>query len=125
IDAMILATRILGFVNAPALMQQVFSQCLSCGVDVSIYQRRRDLFTSILDEAGLGYAKPEGTFYLFARSPIEDDIAFCSALVNERILAVPGKGFGRGGYVRFAYCVDESVISGAAQGLKKVVAELS
>ncbi|HDP25950.1 MAG TPA: pyridoxal phosphate-dependent aminotransferase [Deltaproteobacteria bacterium] len=125
VDAMILATRILGFVNAPALMQQVFSRCLSCGVDVSIYQRRRDLFTSILDEAGLGYAKPEGTFYLFARSPIEDDIAFCSALANERILAVPGKGFGRGGYVRFAYCVDESVISGAAQGLKKVAAELS
>ncbi|MGC9323163.1 MAG: pyridoxal phosphate-dependent aminotransferase [Desulfomonilia bacterium] len=124
LGSLILATRILGFVNAPALMQRVFAQCISSNVDVSVYQRRRDLFMSILDDAGLTYAQPEGTFYLFVRSPIEDDVAFCSALLQEKILAVPGKGFGRGGYVRFAYCVEEAVIRGAAPGIKKVVANL-
>jgi len=119
--ALILATRILGFVNAPALMQKVLAGCLNERVDVSIYKRRRDVMRSIFDEIGLSYAPPEGAFYLFVRSPIEDDLAFCNALVAERILAVPGRGFGRGGYVRFAYCVDESIIEAAAPGIKRAV----
>jgi aspartate aminotransferase len=119
--ALILATRILGFVNAPALMQKVLAGCLNERVDVSIYKRRRDVMRSIFDEIGLSYAPPEGAFYLFVRSPIEDDLAFCNALVAERILAVPGRGFGRGGYVRFTYCVDESIIKAAAPGIKRAV----
>jgi aspartate aminotransferase len=122
--AMVLATRILGFVNAPALMQKVLAACLSERVDVSIYKRRRDAMRSIFDEAGLTYALPEGAFYLFVKSPVEDDLAFCNALVNERVLAVPGRGFGRQGYVRFAYCVDEAIIRAAAPGIKKAVASL-
>jgi aspartate aminotransferase len=119
--ALILATRILGFVNAPALMQKVLAGCLNERVDVSIYKRRRDIMRSIFDEIGLSYARPEGAFYLFVKSPIEDDLGFCNALVAERILAVPGRGFGRGGYVRFAYCVDESIIEAAAPGIKRAV----
>jgi aspartate aminotransferase len=119
--ALILATRILGFVNAPALMQKVLAGCLNERVDISIYKRRRDVMRSIFDEIGLSYAPPEGAFYLFVRSPIEDDLAFCNALVTERILAVPGRGFGRGGYVRFTYCVDESIIEAAAPGIKRAV----
>jgi aspartate aminotransferase len=122
--ALTLATRILGFVNAPALMQQVYAACLGDSVDISQYERRRDLFTSILDEAGLSYVPPEGAFYLFVKSPLEDDVAFCSKLLEENILAVPGKGFGWPGYVRFTYCVSMESIRGCAPGLKRVMAKL-
>jgi aspartate aminotransferase len=122
--ALTLATRILGFVNAPALMQQVYAACLGESVDISQYEKRRDLFTDILDSAGLAYVPPEGAFYLFVKSPLEDDVAFCSALLEENILAVPGRGFGWPGYVRFAYCVSIESIKGCAPGLKRVMAKL-
>ncbi len=125
IGALILATRILGFVNAPALLQKAYAACLGMSVDVSEYRRRRDLFTGILDAAGLTYALPEGAFYLFVKSPLEDDVAFCAELVKERILAVPGRGFGHQGYVRFAYCVSEESIKGCAPGLTRVMESLN
>jgi len=123
IGALVLATRILGFVNAPAVMQKVYAAGLKSGesVDVSLYKRRRDLFTGILDSVGLTYAPPEGAFYLFVKSPIEDDVAFCTELLKENILAVPGKGFGYPGYVRFTYCVGEASIRGCAPGLKRIM----
>ncbi|HHO76169.1 MAG TPA: pyridoxal phosphate-dependent aminotransferase [Deltaproteobacteria bacterium] len=124
IGAMILATRILGFVNAPALMQRVLAQCIHDSIDISVYRSRRDILKGILDEAGLSYAPPEGTFYLFVKAPIRDDVAFCNALLKERILAVPGTGFGHPGYVRFAYCVDESSITGCSPGLMRVMSEI-
>jgi len=121
VNAMILATRILGFVNAPALMQKVLMESRSERVDVDIYRKRRDAMTAIFDEAGLSYCPPEGAFYLFVKSPLEDELAFCNLLVDECVLAVPGRGFGWPGYVRFAYCVDESIIQGAAGGILKAV----
>ncbi|HPA84567.1 MAG TPA: aminotransferase class I/II-fold pyridoxal phosphate-dependent enzyme, partial [Deltaproteobacteria bacterium] len=123
ISALILATRILGFVNAPSLMQKVYAACLCEGecIDVARYEERRDLFTGILDDAGLEYAPPEGAFYLFVKSPLEDDVAFCSELVKEKILAVPGRGFGWPGYVRFAYCVSIESIRGCAPALMRVM----
>ena len=123
ISALILATRILGFVNAPSLMQKVYAACLCEGacIDVARYKERRDLFTGILDDAGLEYAPPEGAFYLFVKSPLEDDVAFCSELVKEKILAVPGRGFGWPGYVRFAYCVSIESIRGCAPALMRVM----
>jgi aspartate aminotransferase len=121
IGAMIMATRILGFVNAPALMQKVLAGCLNERVDVEIYRKRRDVMKAIFDDAGLTYSPPEGAFYLFVKSPIEDELAFCNCLVNECVLAVPGRGFGRSGYVRFTYCVDEAIIKAAAPGIKKAV----
>jgi aspartate aminotransferase len=121
IGAMILATRILGFVNAPALMQKVMAGCLDERVDVEIYRKRRDVMKAIFDDAGLSYAAPEGAFYLFVKSPIEDELAFCNFLVNECVLAVPGRGFGCPGYVRFTYCVDEAIIKAAESGIKKAV----
>ena len=124
VSSMILATRILGFVNAPALMQKVLAQCIHDSIDISIYKKRRDLLMESLDKAGLSYVPPEGTFYLFVKSPLEDDVAFCSALLEEKILAVPGKGFGHPGYVRFAYCVDEGSITGCAPGLLRVMETL-
>jgi aspartate aminotransferase len=123
-SALIMANRILGFVNAPAIMQMVMAECIDMNVHVENYQKRRDLITGVMDGAGLTYAKPEGAFYLFVKSPIEDDVAFCRALTEERILAVPGTGFGWPGYVRFAYCTSENSIKGMAPGLISVVRKL-
>ncbi len=124
LNAMTMANRILGFVNAPAMMQQVLAECLTCAVDMRIYRKRRDLLRAIFDESSLAYAPPEGTFYLFVKAPIPDDIAFCNALVQERILAVPGTGFGWPGFVRFAYCTAEDTIRAAGPGIMRAVAQV-
>jgi len=122
LDAMTLANRILGFVNAPALMQRVIAELQDESVDSSIYERRRKIFCDILDEAGFEYVKPKGAFYLFPKTPI-DDVEFCSLLQEEKILAVPGRGFGAPGYVRLAFCVDEEVIAGSADAFKRAMAK--
>jgi aspartate aminotransferase len=124
LGALVMANRILGFVNAPAMMQIVLAECIDKNVDVQKYQKRRDMITAVMDEAGLSYAKPEGAFYLFVKSPIEDDIAFCRALAEERILPVPGTGFGCAGYVRFAYCTSEKAIAGMLPGLKRALEKI-
>ena len=122
INALTLANRILGFVNAPALMQRVVERLQDQSVDCSIYARRRELFCKILDEAGFRYVKPKGAFYIFPKSPI-DDVEFCRLLQDEKILAVPGRGFGAPGYIRLAFCVEDSVISGAAGGFNRAMAK--
>ncbi|MDR2135851.1 MAG: pyridoxal phosphate-dependent aminotransferase, partial [Treponema sp.] len=114
-NALIYATRILGFVNAPALMQRIVAELSFAKVDVDIYARRRAAFTGILDRAGITYARPEGAFYLFCRVPPRrvsgssgaegDDLAFADLLKRRLILGVPGSGFGKPGWIRFAYCV--------------------
>uniref|UniRef100_UPI004055FD1E aminotransferase class I/II-fold pyridoxal phosphate-dependent enzyme n=1 Tax=Candidatus Electronema sp. TaxID=2698783 RepID=UPI004055FD1E len=120
LNALTLANRILGFVNAPALMQRAVARLQDVSVDMSVYARRRELFCQILDEAGFAYVRPKGAFYLFPKTPI-DDVEFCQLLLEERILAVPGRGFGRPGHIRLAFCVDEAVIAGAAAGFKRVM----
>jgi aspartate aminotransferase len=122
LDAMTLANRILGFVNAPALMQRVVEQLQEVTVDTGVYARRRDTFCAILDEAGFEYVRPKGAFYLFPRSPIDDDVAFCAMLQEEKILAVPGRGFGAPGYFRLAFCVDDAVIERSAEGFQRAMA---
>ncbi len=123
LNAMTLATRILGFINAPAFMQRVVAMVQDAVVDNSIYARRRDLFCSILEEAGYQFLKPKGAFYLFPKSPIDDDVAFCSLLQKHRILAVPGRGFGVPGYFRLAFCTDEDYIARSAAGFRAAFAE--
>ena len=122
LDAMTLANRILGFVNAPALMQRVVAELQEESVDSSIYERRRKVFCDILDDAGFEYVKPKGAFYLFPKSPI-DDVEFCAILQEEKILAVPGRGFGAPGYIRLAFCIDEKVISASADAFKRAMAK--
>jgi aspartate aminotransferase len=112
----ILTNRILGFVNAPAFMQRVVAKVPGLCVDVAPYARRRDLLSQILTEAGYRFLKPQGTFYFFPEAPGGDDLAFVSRLKQENILAVPGRGFGRAGYFRLAFCVPETVIEQAAPG---------
>jgi aspartate aminotransferase len=122
IGAMTLANRILGFVNAPALMQRVVAKLQGVTVDCSIYARRRELFCQILKEAGYEFTPPRGAFYLFPKSPIADDAAFVRLLADQKILAVPGRGFGMPGYFRLAFCVEDKVIAGAGDGFKKAMA---
>ncbi|OHD67441.1 MAG: aspartate aminotransferase [Spirochaetes bacterium RBG_16_49_21] len=106
----ILCNRILGYVNAPALMQRIVAQLTDVAVDITPYRRRRDLLAEGLNKAGYTFPLPEGAFYIFCRSPIEDDVKFVRHLQKFNILAVPGSGFGGAGYFRIAYCVSEDVI---------------
>ena len=122
---MILANRILGYVNAPALMQRVVARLAETVVDITPYWRRRELFCRILGEIGYDFIKPKGAFYLFPRSPIADDVAFVQELKKEHILAVPGRGFGRPGYFRLAFCTPESTITEAAPGFARAFARVS
>lgn len=113
IAACIFSTRILGFVNAPALMQRVVAESWNVQADYSLYETRRNELVSILDEAGIAHAQPEGAFYLWCKVPPQfgsDDMAFCDYLKNYLILAAPGSGFGGSGYFRLAYCVSEQSI---------------
>jgi aspartate aminotransferase len=123
LDAMTLATRILGFVNAPALIQRVVAELQDAVVDNSIYAGRRELFCTILEEAGYDFIRPKGAFYLFPKSPIDDDVAFCAILQQHKILAVPGRGFGAPGYFRLAFCIDEDYIGRSAAGFRAALAE--
>ncbi len=123
LGALTLANRILGFVNAPALMQRVVAQLQDVGVDSSVYAPRLEAFCPILDDAGISYVRPKGAFYLFPKAPIADDVKFCEILKAEKILAVPGSGFGLPGHFRLAFCVDEKVIRASAQAFKNAAAK--
>ncbi|MCD6560939.1 MAG: pyridoxal phosphate-dependent aminotransferase [Deltaproteobacteria bacterium] len=116
-----LANRILGFVNAPALMQRAVAQLLDESVDVSLYRKKRDLLCEGLTSSGYDIIRPEGAFYLFPKTPDEDDVAFVNALREENILTVPGKGFGGPGHFRIAYCVSDEVIERALPGFERVL----
>jgi len=111
VAAAVFALRTLGFVNAPGLLQKAAAASLEAPVPVAEYQARRDLLHGILTEAGFECALPDGAFYLFMKTPIEDDMAFVDEAAKENILLVPGSGFGRKGYVRLAYCVSREVIA--------------
>ena len=99
------ATRILGYVNAPSLMQKVVAKCLDAKVDVPFYNRNREALYNGLKELGFECIKPEGAFYLFVKSPVEDEKVFCAAAKKYNILIVPGSSFACPGYVRIAYCL--------------------
>lgn len=103
--ALNVANRILGFVNAPSLFQRVIAKCLESEVDVSIYKRNRDLLYNHLVSLGFECIKPEGAFYLFPKTPIADDKAFCEAAKAFNLLLVPGSSFGCPGHMRLSYCI--------------------
>ena len=105
ISAVNVATRILGFVNAPTLQQKVVKACLDEKTDISFYNRNRETLYNGLKDLGFECIKPEGAFYLFVKSPVADEKEFCAAAKKYNILLVPGSSFGCPGYVRIAYCV--------------------
>ncbi|MFO7876376.1 MAG: pyridoxal phosphate-dependent aminotransferase [Desulfovermiculus sp.] len=118
-EGLILANRILGFVNAPAVGQRLLEEALHSQVDVDVFVRRRELMREVLDEAGYSYPSPRGGFYFFPAAPGGDDVAFVQALQQERILAVPGSGFGCPGHFRLSFCVPEQVIRNSAPGFAR------
>ncbi|MCX5816407.1 MAG: pyridoxal phosphate-dependent aminotransferase [Proteobacteria bacterium] len=110
IDATIFSNRILGFINAPAIMQRLVARFQKNSVDILDYQKKRDAIYDILVDAGYEVIKPGGAFYIFPKSPVQDDIKFVRKLQRHHILAVPGIGFGKQGYFRLAYCVEMDII---------------
>ena len=121
IAAVTLTNRTLGFVNAPVIGQRLAAALIDATVDLEIYDRRRKLMAKVLSDAGIEFEMPKGAFYFFAKSPVEDDSVFVDALLKERILVVPGRGFGFGGYVRLSCSVDEAIIARSAEGFKRAM----
>lgn len=113
IDGASVATRILGYVNAPSLFQRVVARCVNVKTDIAYYDRNRETLYEGLKKAGLTCIKPQGAFYLFVKSPVEDEHAFCQEAKKHRLLLVPGSSFACPGYVRLAYCVSYETIVNA------------
>ncbi|HEY7585139.1 MAG TPA: pyridoxal phosphate-dependent aminotransferase [Candidatus Deferrimicrobiaceae bacterium] len=105
-DACVFCNRVLGFVNAPSIMQRAVAGFQGIEAEMSVYGRNREMLVSTLTESGFSVVPPGGAFYLFPRSPVEDEMKFISAAREENVLVVPGSGFGRKGYFRVAYCMD-------------------
>ena len=124
LGAMTLANRILGFVNAPALMQRVVAELQGLTVDNEIYAKRRKVFCEILEQVGLEFTPPKGAFYIFPKSPLESDVDFVNHLQKYKILAVPGRGFGMPGYFRLAFCVEDAVIQRSAKAFQEAMSTL-
>ena len=123
-DAFAFCNRVLGFVNAPAIMQHLVRGLQHVTVDVSDYQAKRDYLCDVLTSAGYSVRKPEGAFYLFPQSPVEDEMLLIEALQDEGVLVVPGRGFGMPGYFRISYCVQQATLEGAAHGFRTAIQKL-
>ncbi len=124
-DALIFCNRVLGFVNAPAIMQHLVRDLQTVTIDTADYQRKRDYLYGVLTAAGYEVRKPEGAFYMFPRSPVADEMELVAALQRQGVLVVPGRGFGMAGYFRISYCVEQRELEGAAPGFAAAMAELS
>lgn len=120
IAGLIFCNRVLGFVNAPALMQNVIRALQGVTVSIDEYQHKRDLICDNLASIGYNIKKPQGAFYIFPESPLKDDVAFVKELTQHRVLTVPGSGFGYPGYFRLSYCVSDSTLEGSLEGFSKV-----
>lgn len=123
IEAANVATRILGFVNAPSLIQRTVAKCLDAQVDLEIYNRNRELLYNSLLSYGYQCVKPQGAFYLFVKALEEDDKAFAAAAKKYNLLIVPGSSFGCPGYCRIAYCVDYGMIERSLPKFKQLAEE--
>jgi len=121
VSGLMITQRTLGFVNAPALFQRIVSRFQRTSVDIGEYQRKRDVLYDALMEGGFECVKPEGAFYMFPRSPIADELQFVRMLQqDERIMVVPGRGFGKRGYFRIAYCVPMETIQKSTEGFIRI-----
>jgi len=122
-DAATAANRVSGAVNAPSLQQKIIGKCVDTKVELEYYDRNRTALYEGLKECGFDCVKPEGAFYMFIKSPIEDEKAFCAAAKKYNILMVPGSSFACPGYVRLAYCVSYDTIINSIPAFKKLAAE--
>jgi aspartate aminotransferase len=122
-NACAFSNRILGFINAPAIWQRVVAEAHDATVDVGGYQEKRDLLCAALERIGYQLKRPEGSYFIFVKTPIPDDIAFVRRLAAEGVLAVPGIGFGRGGYMRLSVTVPRETIEKSIPGFARVFQE--
>lgn len=120
INSLNIANRILGFVNAPSLFQRVIAKCIDCEVDISIYKKNFDLLYNHLIKLGFTCVKPDGTFYLFPRTPIDDDKKFCEDAKKFNLLLVPGSSFGCPGHFRISYCVSYDTVVNSLPAFEKL-----
>jgi aspartate aminotransferase len=111
--------RILGFINAPAIWQWVMLESLDQTIDISTYERKRNLLCDALEAIGYEACRPEGSFYIFLKTPIRDDVAFTKLLAAEGVLAVPGAGFGRSGYMRLSLTIPVERIEKSIAGFER------
>ena len=116
----VFCNRVLGFVNAPSLMQQAVAGLQEIAAEMTVYRANRDLLLAALAESGFSVVPPGGAFYLFPRILGEDETAFIDAARGENILVVPGSGFGRGGYFRVAYCLATEVVRRSLPAWKRL-----
>ena len=119
VSSLTLVNRTLGYVNAPVIGQRLAAAICNETVDLGVYRRRHDLMARVLLDAGIEFVMPHGAFYFFPRSPGGDDSKFVDALLEERILAVPGSGFGCPGHFRLSCAVDEKIIERSAGGFRR------
>lgn len=124
VDAMTMTNRTLGFVNAPVIGQQLVEALVDASVDVAVYDRRRQVMAAALRGAGIEFALPRGAFYFFPKAPGGDDRRFVDLLLEENVLAVPGRGFGFPGHFRLAFCVDEKVIERSGPSFQRAAAKV-
>ncbi len=124
IQAANIANRVLGYVNAPTLIQRVAAKCIDSKVDIDTYDRNRKALFEGLTDAGYQCVYPEGAFYLFVRSPIDDDVEFCAKAKEHNILVVPGKSFACPGFVRIAYCVSYETIVNSMPAFAELMKEI-
>ncbi len=122
--AMAMLNRTLGYVNMPAFMQRVVARCADALCDIDFYHQNRDLLCNALLEYGYDLIVPDGALYAFPKTPIDDDVQFVNLLMKHKILAVPGRGFGRPGHMRVSYSVDRGTIERALPGFKAAIAEV-
>jgi aspartate aminotransferase len=121
---LIFCNRVLGFVNAPALIQRVVKLVQGVTVDVKQYCRKRDFLYDELTRIGYQVVKPQGAFYFFPKSPLEDEVQFVKKLAEQKVLVVPGRGFGLSGYFRISYCLPDSVLEGSIAGFEAAFCEI-
>lgn len=117
------ANRILGFVNAPSLIQRVAARCCEEKTDIDFYDENRKILYGALKEYGFECVKPQGAFYLFVKSPVEDEREFCAAAKKHNLLIVEGRAFGCSGYVRLAYCVSRETVVNSLPAFKALAEE--
>ena len=123
-EGAIFCNRVLGFVNAPALMQRLVANLQDESVDITAYQAKRDLLVNELTSMGFSMVKPDGAFYLFPKSPLEDDVAFVMLAQKHHILLVPGAGFGAPGFFRVAYCISKDIIERSLPAWRELAKEV-
>ena len=122
-SGLIFCNRVLGFVNAPALIQRAIKNVQNVSVDAELYRKKRDFLYAELIQIGYSVVKPQWAFYFFPKSPLKDEVLFTQKLAEKKVLVVPGRGFGSPGYFRISYCLPDQVLEGSIAGFEEAFNE--